>query len=61
MQISQMKNIFPSESYIEEKVLSEEHEYCTFEDRIFLTDKSCQRELLLASNKARVKSAAQLL
>ena len=42
MQTSQMKNIFPSESQVKEKVLSEEYEYCTFEDRIFLTDKRYQ-------------------
>ena len=42
MQTSQMKNTFPSESQVEEKVLSEEHEYCTFDDRNFVTDKRYQ-------------------
>ena len=42
MQTSQMKNIIPFDSCFKEKVLSEEHEYWTFEDRNFLNYKGYQ-------------------
>ena len=42
MQTPQIKNFFPPESQVKENVLSEELEYCAFEDRNFLTDKRYQ-------------------
>ena len=37
-----MKNVFPFEGHFKEKVLSEEHEYCTFEDQNLLNYKGYQ-------------------